>query len=135
MKKVNVIIVYSPDERRVLMCQRANDPYKGLLNFVGGKVESGEDPLTAAYRELAEETGITDIRLTHVMNFQYFISGLELEVYAGRINKEPILHEEKNKLIWISLSEEDFSDMNRFAGECNIKHMLLQVEKNKELIL
>jgi 8-oxo-dGTP diphosphatase len=55
------------------MCRRKKNPYKDLLNFVGGKIEPGEDHMDAAYRELWEETAIrkSDIRLTHVMDLSY----------------------------------------------------------------
>lgn len=71
MRGYNVIAVFSPDRTKILMCRRVKDPYKGLYNMVGGKIESGEDGYTAAYRELFEETGITndDIRITHLMTF------------------------------------------------------------------
>ena len=70
----NCIIVFNKIKDRVLFCKRQKDPYKGLYNFVGGKVEPGEDSETAAYRELFEETGITrrQIRLYRLMEmFQY----------------------------------------------------------------
>ena len=57
MKVMNVIAVYDRNREHVLMCIRSKNPYKGKLNFVGGKVEPGEDGVTAAYRELEEETG------------------------------------------------------------------------------
>ena len=44
----------------VLMCKRKHAPYQGLSNFPGGKIEKGEDGLHAAYRELQEETAITE---------------------------------------------------------------------------
>ena len=59
MKKLNVIIMYDKNEEKILMCKRAKEPYKGLFNLVGGKVEPNEDELFSAYRELEEETGIT----------------------------------------------------------------------------
>ena len=135
MKKYNIIIVYSPDESRVLMCRREKDPYKGLLNFVGGKVEGGEDELAAAYRELYEETGIgeTDIRLTHAMDFQYYLSGFELQVFAGKLLKDVPLHKEVNELLWISVTE-NFCDTTRFAGEGNIAHMLLRLDCFKDIL-
>ena len=70
----NCIIVFNKIKDRALFCKRQKDPYKGLYNFVGGKVEPGEDAEAAAYRELFEETGITrrQIRLYRLMEmFQY----------------------------------------------------------------
>ena len=129
MKKLNVILVYNKDEDKILMCKREKEPYKGKFNLVGGKVEKDEEELHAAYRELQEETGITnnDIILKHIMNFQYEISNIELEVYAGKLNKNVKLVEEVNKLYWIG-KEENFFDIDKFAGEGNIGHMVQQVE-------
>ena len=135
MRKLNVVIVYKPDESQVLMCKRSKEPYKGMMNFVGGKVDEGESALEAAYRELFEETGISkqDICLTHIMNFQYLISGLELEVFAGKLSHEVILKEEINSLYWVDRNE-NFCDTTRFAGEGNIEHMLQEVDYYKNCI-
>jgi len=134
MKKFNIVIVYNKTEDKILMCKREKEPYKGLFNLVGGKVELNENELNAAYRELREETGITDndIRLSHLMNIQYKMSDMELEVYVGKLNKDVNLLEEVNKLYWINKND-NFFDINKFAGEGNIGHMLYQVEiyKNK----
>ena len=133
MKKLNVILVYNKDENKILMCKREKEPYKGKFNLVGGKVEQNEDELHAAYRELQEETGITDkdITLTNIMNFEYKMSDMELEVYAGKLNKDVNLVEEVNKLYWMD-RKENFFDMNKFAGEGNIGHMLEQAELYKD---
>ena len=129
MKKLNVVLVYNKEENKILMCKREKEPYKGKFNLVGGKVEQDENELNAAYRELQEETGITnsDIKLFHIMNFQYKMSDMELEVYAGKLNKDVNLVEEVNKLYWIDKNE-NFFDMEKYAGEGNIGHMLEQVE-------
>ncbi len=133
MKKLNVIIVYNKDEDKILMCKREKEPYKGKFNLVGGKVEENEDELLAAYRELEEESGITqnDIKLIHIMNFQYEYSNIELEVYAGKLNKDVTLIEEVNKLYWID-SKDDFFDLEKYAGEGNIGHMVERVKILKE---
>ena len=133
MKKLNVILVYNKNEDKILMCKREKEPYKGKYNLVGGKVELNENELKAAYRELQEETGITsnDIILNHIMNFQYKISDIELEVYAGKLNKEVELIEEVNKLYWIDKNK-NFFDRNKFAGEGNIGHMIAQTEIYKD---
>ena len=128
MKKLNVIMVFNKENNKILMCKREKEPYKGKLNLVGGKVERDEDEMIAAYRELQEETGITnnDIDLKHLMNFQYNKLDMELEVYFGKLNKDVTLIEEVNKLYWID-KDENFFDMEKFAGEGNIGHMLKQI--------
>lgn len=133
MKKLNVILVYNKEENKILMCKREKEPYKGKFNLVGGKVEKNEDELSAAYRELQEETGITkeNITLTNVMNFQYKMSDMELELYAGKLKEDVKVVEEVNKLYWMDKNE-DFFDIDKFAGEGNIGHMLQQVEIYKD---
>lgn len=136
LKKYNVIMVFNKEENKILMCKREKEPYKGKLNLVGGKVEENETELEAAYRELNEETGISenDINLCSIMNFQYIISDIELELFAGKLNKKVNLKEEVNHLYWIDKNE-NFFDVDKFAGEGNIGHMLWQVNLNKEEVL
>lgn len=82
MRGYNVIVVYNENADKILMCKRKKDPYKGLANFVGGKIEKNENGLDAAYRELEEETTITkdDIMLLHIMDFTYYIETLKGEL-------------------------------------------------------
>lgn len=129
MRGYNVIAVFSPDKSKMLMCKRVKDPYKGLLNMVGGKIESGEDGYTAAYRELYEETGITkeDIRIVHLMDFTYPLCDEYVEVYAGGLKREVTLREEKNPLLWIS-ADSSFFDMTKYAGEGNIGHIMEHIK-------
>ena len=114
MKRLNVVLVFNKEKDKILMCKREKNPYKGLYNLVGGKLEEGENELDGAYRELEEETGITssDISLKHVMNFDYKLLDMELELFAGRLNKDKELIEEVNKLYWIDANE-NFFDMNK----------------------
>lgn len=134
--RLNISVVYNMNKDKILMCFRSKNPYKGLYNFVGGKLEEGEDPLEGAYRELVEETGITknDINLTHLMNFFYKLIDVELNVYVGSLNKEVDLVEEVNSLCWIDVNE-NFFDMKRFAGEGNIGHIIETINLNKEKYL
>lgn len=129
MQGYNCIMVYSPDREQLLFCRRTADPYKGLYNLVGGKIEPGEDGLTAAYRELEEETGITGeaILLKHMMNFTYYNQNCWVEVYVGTLTTEVELKSEKHPLCWMDL-DQDFFSMEKFAGEGNIGHMVEQVK-------
>lgn len=133
MKKYNLILVIDSHEEKILMCKREKEPFKGKFNLVGGKVEQGEKELEAAYRELKEETGITEqeIEIKHLMNFQYETTDTELQVYTGKLKKEVCLQEEINKLYWID-KKENFFDNVKYAGEGNIHHMLKEAEKYRE---
>ena len=76
LKRFNCIVVFDKNMEKLLFCKRAKDPYKGLYNFVGGKLEEGETGICAAYRELCEETGISkrDIRLhKRIINRSLFL--------------------------------------------------------------
>ena len=124
-KTYNCIVVFNREKDAALFCKRRNDPYKSLYNFVGGKVEPGEESDKAAYRELQEETGITrqHIRLYRLMDIRYYYQDFDLELYVGKLDDEVLLREEKNPLLWLPLTE-DFTDKGRFAGEQNIAHIM-----------
>lgn len=129
MRKLNLIVVFDMNLEKVLFCIRAKEPYKGLYNFLGGKVESGETNDTAAYRELFEETGISynDIELDHFMDLNYFKYGKNLQVYYGILKHEVKLVEEKNKLEWVAITN-DLLDNSKFAGNYNIPHIIRQIK-------
>ena len=130
MKEYNLMVVFNKEMDKVLFCIRAKEPYKGLYNFVGGKVEEGESNDDAAYRELYEETGISreDIKLDHFMDISYFKYGNNLQVYYGIFDKEVNLIEEKNKLEWVTLNEDLLLDNTKFAGNYNIPHIIKQIQ-------
>ena len=133
MEKMNIIAVFDNKLENVLMCKRAKEPYMGLYNLVGGKIEKENDGLNEAYRELEEETNIKreDIKLIHFMNLSYIKWNKELEVYYGILNNKVELIEEVNKLKWINISNNLF-DMNKYAGEGNIGHIIEEIKIDLE---
>ena len=125
MKKMNIIAIFDKNMTKTLLCKRTKEPYKGMYNFVGGKIEKEDDGLNEAYREVKEETNIgkDDIELINIMNMHYVISGNYLEVYYGVLNKDVDLIEEVNKLEWIDLND-NFFDIEKYAGEGNVGHII-----------
>ena len=113
----NCIVVFNKEKTKVLFCKRKKDPFKGTLNFVGGKVESGESPEEAAYRELQEETGISkkQIRLQRLIDMRYYHQDLLLQIFLGQLHEDVDLVEEANPLLWLSLDDEDF--FSRLNGQ------------------
>lgn len=129
MRKLNLIVVFNKNLDKALFCIRAKQPYKGLYNFVGGKVEEGETNDEGAYRELFEETGISknDINLDHFMDINYFKYENNIQVYYGILQNEVKLVEEKNKLEWVEINE-NLLDNSKFAGNYNIPHIIRQIK-------
>lgn len=132
MKCMNIIAVLDHTGERFLMCKRRKNPYLGLYNLVGGKIEPGEESIHAAYRELFEETGIAreDISLIHYCDFTYYTWDVRLEVYFGKLRAPIEVHGDENDLLWISV-DEDFFDVTRFAGEGNIGHIVEELRLEK----
>ena len=136
MQGYNLIVVFDKNEEKMLMCKRKKEPYLGMSNFVGGKIENNEDGLDAAYRELFEESGIKreDIFLTHLMDFIYHIDECYVEVYVGRLNKYVEVVGDENELYW-SEFDKDFFDVEKYAGEGNIGHIMMHVWMNKKKLM
>ncbi|MBQ9318876.1 MAG: NUDIX hydrolase [Bacilli bacterium] len=129
MKKMNIIVIFNKKINKVLMCKRTKEPYIGMYNLVGGKIEKDNDGLNEAYRELEEETSIKkdDVKLIYFMDISYIKWNKELEVYYGVLNKDVTLIEEVNKLEWVPI-DENFFDMNKYAGEGNIGHIIEEIK-------
>ncbi len=127
MKKYNLIVVISENNKEILMCYRTKEPYKGLYNLIGGKIESPKS-LDEAYRELKEETGISNkqITLKQLMNIEYLDNNYKLEVFYGILKEKVTLIEEINKLEWIDIKE-NFNDMKKFSGEGIIFHIIEKI--------
>ena len=129
MKKYNVIAIFNKSLTKTLMCKRTKDPYMGMYNLIGGKIEKENDGLNEAYRELEEETAITrnDIVLSYFMSIEYITFNKSIEVYYGILNKNVKLIEEVNKLEWVDIND-NFFDMSRYAGEGNVGHIIEEIK-------
>lgn len=135
MQGYNVILLFSQDKDKLLMCKRKKNPYMGLSNLVGGKIEPNEDGLDAAYRELFEETSVSknDVKIHHVMDLKYYLSDCYVEVYAGNLIRNVTVNGDENDLFWSDLNH-NFFDMNEYAGEGNIGHMIETIKRCSDKI-
>jgi ADP-ribose pyrophosphatase YjhB (NUDIX family) len=55
-------------DNHVLLVRRKNPPDAGLWGFPGGHIELGETGLSAAVRELAEETSVVAVPQRYLTN-------------------------------------------------------------------
>lgn len=134
--KYNLVMVLNKEETHLLMGYRSKDPYKGLYNLLGGKIEENEDYLLSAYRELEEESGISqkDIELKPFIDFTWHPLNMEMKVFVGKLKHDVTLREELHVLHWIDITS-DFFDMSKFAGEGNIGHMVEIFFQTKQKLL
>jgi 8-oxo-dGTP diphosphatase len=64
-----VVFTMRADDLAVLLIKRKEEPFKGMWALPGGFVNENESLERAAARELAEETGITGVRLEQIGAF------------------------------------------------------------------
>ena len=130
MTGYNLIVVFSHDRERVLLCHRRKNPYLGMYNFVGGHIEPDESGEDAAYRELVQETAIGRdlISLRHLMDFTYYSQNCYVEVWCGRLKRDFDVRGDENELVWRP-ADGDFIDLKSFAGEGNMGHIMEQLRQ------
>jgi 8-oxo-dGTP diphosphatase len=98
-------------EDQILLLRLALDrgPWSGKLNGVGGHIERGEDPKSAAKREILEETGYSPdaLRLAGIAMIDTRTDpGIALYIFVGEVREvTPPYHNEEGTLHWIQLSE------------------------------
>jgi len=101
-----LILIRNDDE--ILLIKGANGKkiWPGLYNGIGGHIEKGEDVLSAASRELFEETGLKDIELD--LRAIIFIDveeyqGISMFVFLGNSDKKHMISSEEGFLEWIKI--------------------------------
>jgi 8-oxo-dGTP diphosphatase len=64
------------------------------------------------------------------MDFKYFQrDACRVEVYFGKLKADIEVSGDENELVWLDVNE-NFFDMNRFAGEGNIGHIYEIIKQN-----
>ena len=100
------------DDYHVLMLKRAGRMLHNEWCYIGGGIEQGEKAWEAAFREIHEETGITDVRLYTSNRFEQFYSPTEdyiymAPVFVGYVHEDqPVqLNHEHSEYRWMTFDE------------------------------
>ena len=88
-----VIIIAITDEGKILMERQFRKPFDAVLSELpAGKIDPGEEPETAALRELAEETGYRAGTIEHVMTY-YPTCGYSSEILHVYLCRDLVMGE------------------------------------------
>ena len=101
-----LITVFHGDD--VLLIYREQPPDAGYWNFLGGKVDVGEDPLEGAQRELREESGIeATLEFRGVATAIARSTGEHwaLFLFSGHVSDRRIVASSEGPLRWVTPDE------------------------------
>ncbi|OGU57765.1 MAG: hypothetical protein A2X64_05750 [Ignavibacteria bacterium GWF2_33_9] len=110
-----VMLLFVPDEDNdisIILTIRSETiaSHKGQISFPGGKIEDGETPLEAAFREVEEEIGVPSNSisvLAQISDFYVMPSNSVVKPFIGIIDKMPdfiINEDEVQELILVKLN-------------------------------
>jgi 8-oxo-dGTP pyrophosphatase MutT (NUDIX family) len=110
------LIFLFDDKDRVLLIKGSSQKklWSGLYNAIGGHIERGESVIKGAYRELKEETGITDVLLRICGLITIDVSeraGVVLFLFRGTYTGEVLTNSSEGKLLWKSINNLNFEEI------------------------
>ena len=103
-------LIYCTSTKRYLFLLR-NSPgkYSGTWGLVGGKIEKGEDVMTALTREIREELGgkIDDLQLWPIEKFTSPNGRFTYHTFLTTVDEEfsPLLNNEHRGYCWVSIED------------------------------
>lgn len=104
------VLIFIFNQEDVLLIKGSPDKklWANRYNGVGGHVERGEDILTAAYRELAEETSLEAVSLdlcgTLIIDAGE-ASGIGLYIFRGSVLTRNVVDSQEGRLEWIPVDK------------------------------
>lgn len=105
MKQATVVFLLDavPATEIVLLKRAADKDFApNLYTGIGGRIEVGEEPETAAYRELQEETGLVGIQLTEFARGILTYPPYRLHYYWGIFSEAVLPACNEGDLEWVA---------------------------------
>ena len=109
MKTIHVVAAIIRDGDRIFTTQRGYGEWKDFWEFPGGKIEPGETPEAALYREILEELDI-EIAVEEkiaTIEYDYPTFHLSMDCFLAVMKKGSLVLKEHEAAKWLQKNELD----------------------------
>ena len=127
MKKYVLVLLFNEDMSKILLMKRKKNPYTGLYNGIGGKVENEENVFECCLRETIEEINVTLTNPKHLVTCTYpesnkfhKNSNIELNVMYDITKESKFEENEEGIFEWLPIDFVLDTNNKLIAGYSNV---------------
>jgi 8-oxo-dGTP diphosphatase len=127
LKHIEVVAAVIVDSGSILCMQRGNSRLSYISEkweFPGGKVEPGEDQVTALRREILEELQVQVSVWAHILTVKHEYPDFSITMHAYECkllnSKTSLILTEHKSLLWLSPLTADFENLDWAAADLPI---------------
>lgn len=105
--RVVAAIIFNTENQFLLARKKEGKPLAGYWEFPGGKVDAGEDDISALKREIREELNIElkDIQLSFEYTYRYPDKEIDFVIFRAQMDNGNIQLTDHDSTAWINMSE------------------------------
>lgn len=105
--RVVAAIIFNTENQFLIARKKEGKPLAGFWEFPGGKVDLGEDDLSALIREIREELNVElkDIQFSFEFMYRYPDKEIEFAFFRAQINSGNIQLTDHDDVMWINMEE------------------------------